>query len=232
VLSLVKFMLDAALELRGRGRKWIEFHPATIIHYASSNHYRFLALPHCLQAQQAESYFSPERYSGNTCLSEQSTVFSIGMVLLSVLLREDCSDCYNQRTPAFCRSLFEHKLRQLQERAAADQIPALLEHSSYGPSPLQNGILALVYALTAAPEDRISLAEGRRQYNGMLQQLSDYQIKPTAPPRRNCSVPSKTPRMSSPPPLPRPAALHFQNMLTTLQQSGSHCEPQRMAGSS
>lgn len=94
------------------------------------------------------------------------------MVLLALLLREDCSDCYNTRTPAFCRSVFEHKLQQLQERASQHRIPGLQEQSSCGPSPLQDGLVELVYALTAAPEGRISLAEGRKRYNGMLQQLS------------------------------------------------------------
>ena len=51
------------------------------------------------------------------------------MVLLSALLKEDCSDCYNFQYLTFCQSLFEDKLEKLDEKYAGQPCSDLMENS-------------------------------------------------------------------------------------------------------
>ena len=102
--------------------------------------------------------------------SEDSTIFSIGMVLMSLLLSEDCSDCYDFRNFSFCRSLFEEK----KEKIEALSNKQILRDRSYSQvtSSIEEELANLTLLAFVLIEHRVSFKEFKQKYFQILRKLS------------------------------------------------------------
>ena len=112
--------------------------------------------------------------------SEDSTIFSIGMVLMSLLLAEDCSDCYNFQHFSFCRSLFEEKREKIE---ALSNRPTLRDRSySQVTSSIEEELANLILLAFAPIEHRIAFKEFKQKYFQILRKLSftcENEVLPT-----------------------------------------------------
>ncbi len=102
-------LIEAVEEHLNLTGEWINFHTSNLVYFRELKRFKFLFLPQFDGLQEREVFFDPYTTQYSIKASENTTVFSIGMILLCLLLREDCSDCYNYHNLAFCWSIFEDK---------------------------------------------------------------------------------------------------------------------------
>lgn len=113
-LQFVKFLFEVTEEIFNFSGQWITFHTTNLVFFKKLSRFKYLFLPEFESFHEREAFFDPERISLGKH-SESATIFSIGMVLMSLLLKEDCSDCYDFHSSTFCWSVFEEKKERIQE---------------------------------------------------------------------------------------------------------------------
>ena len=95
------------------------------------------------------------------------------MVLLSVILKSDCSDCYNYQYRTCCQSLFEEKLDQLSEMYSEQTLQDLLDNSHLPVhTPLEEDFYDLVMNALQTRENRPSFLMFKQQFYGLLRRIS------------------------------------------------------------
>ena len=119
-----------------------------------------------------------------SAMSEDSTIFSIGMVLMSLLLAEDCSDCYDFRHFSLCRSLFEEKKEKIE---ALSNRPTLRDRSySQVTNSIGEELANLTLLAFVSIEHRISFKEFKQKYFQILRKLSSgCESEVVVPTKRN-----------------------------------------------
>jgi hypothetical protein len=98
-------MINVVEEQREKNKLWVGFHTKNIVYFNKSKSFKYFFLYNFEESNYNEEFFAPETASEKE-IGEKDTVFSMGMVLLSLFLKEDCSDCYNYQNHTFCESIF------------------------------------------------------------------------------------------------------------------------------
>ena len=114
ILQFIKFLVEATQEHLNNSQEWIAFHPSNIVFFKNNRQFKYLYLPDLGYSHEKEVFFDPYSLQEGK-ITESTTVFSIGMILMSLLLKEDCSDCYDFQHFKFCWSSFEQKKEKIQE---------------------------------------------------------------------------------------------------------------------
>ena len=71
------------------------------MHFSKSKSFKYFYLYNFDDTNINEEFFAPDTVAGMEA-DERGTVFSMGMVLMSLFLKDDCSDCYNYQNHTFC----------------------------------------------------------------------------------------------------------------------------------
>ena len=104
----MRMLLDIAEEQQSKNKIWVCFHTKNLVYFPQEKFFKLFHMLNLDDSANIESFFAPEEI-GFTA-TEQSCVFSMGVVLMSLFLGEDCSDCYNYQNSTFCQSIFEDRV--------------------------------------------------------------------------------------------------------------------------
>jgi len=82
----------------------------------------------------------------------------MGVILMSLFLGEDCSDCYNYQNFTFCESIFVNRVERLKEGMITRGLMGILDDQSRYIPHFDEEISELILLMTAPKEERLCFA--------------------------------------------------------------------------
>jgi hypothetical protein len=121
-------LIDVVEEQLAKDKQWVGFHSKNLVYFPKEKTFKLYHLLPLDESAFTESFFAPEEAGQQA--NELSCVFSMGMVLLSLFLGEDSSDCYNFQNFTFCESIFEDRVERLKEGMVTRGLIGILDDQS------------------------------------------------------------------------------------------------------